>query len=461
MRILHVVHGYPPEQIGGTELYVSTLARAQRAAGHDVRVFAGSMDWGERFFVSRGDVDGVPVVRAHRDDLYFDRWDKGYCPRVSFAFQDELGAFAPDVVHLHHWIRLSSDLVRTAARRSIPVVVTLHDLFPTCPRVFRLKDAEGHDACESPVGAAPCVPCVPRWRFQRDEEIERLLAAFCADVRAELEAAAAVIAPTSGHGAFLTRMLGLESLEITTLPHGSLASRELGPAAPSTDGRIHLASWGHLQPLKGVHVLLDAVRRSRRRSRFHVDVFGAAADGAYRGLLDELAAGSSVDFHGAFSAKDLAKHPIDVAVIPTLCRESYSFIVDEAAALGVPIVASDFGAIQDRATERLIRFRRDDPADLARVLDGIVDDPARLERARAAPAPARASIEEHVARLEAIYRTVRPPAPTALVSEVDALRARLVEQWDRRETAFRELVRTETWEDVVAELRRRIAELEQ
>ena len=39
MRILHVVHQYPPEHVGGTELYTQALARRQAAAGHQVAVF--------------------------------------------------------------------------------------------------------------------------------------------------------------------------------------------------------------------------------------------------------------------------------------------------------------------------------------------------------------------------------------------------------------------------------------
>ncbi|MFG0316256.1 MAG: glycosyltransferase, partial [Planctomycetota bacterium JB042] len=147
MRIAHAVHGHPPELIGGTELYVARLAHAQRAAGHDARVFAGSVEWREEFEVEDETVDGVPVRRVHRNDLYFDRWDKTYQPFVSDAWDRFLAEVRPDVVHVHHWIRLTSDLVAGAARAGVPAVVTAHDLFPTCPRVFRLKDDAGDVAC--------------------------------------------------------------------------------------------------------------------------------------------------------------------------------------------------------------------------------------------------------------------------------------------------------------------------
>ena len=36
MQILHAVHGFIPEFVGGTERYVNALARAQHEAGHGV-----------------------------------------------------------------------------------------------------------------------------------------------------------------------------------------------------------------------------------------------------------------------------------------------------------------------------------------------------------------------------------------------------------------------------------------
>ncbi|HEY1408655.1 MAG TPA: hypothetical protein VF434_06930 [Promineifilum sp.] len=38
MRILHITHQYPPDHVGGTELYTQSLARNQSAAGHQVSI---------------------------------------------------------------------------------------------------------------------------------------------------------------------------------------------------------------------------------------------------------------------------------------------------------------------------------------------------------------------------------------------------------------------------------------
>jgi glycosyltransferase involved in cell wall biosynthesis len=461
MKVLHVVHGYPPEVIGGTELYVARLAAAQRALGDEVAVFAGSLQWRPKLEVRHAEQDGVRVTRVHREDLYFDRWDKGFHPGVSREFERHLGQAKPDLVHVHHWLRLSTDLVAAAARAGIPAVVTLHDLYATCPRVFRLKGEHGDEPCEVPMATGPCVPCVPRWRFQRDDEIAELVRSYRADMSRELEFASAVVAPSRAHGTFLASMLGFSAARLHVLQHGTLGNAPAAAAAPrrSGDGRLHLAYWGHMTFLKGTHVLLEAARAAANRDRLRVHLYGAESDVLYKERLEEAAAGLDVEFHGAYRPADLRQAPIDVAVIPTLCRESYSFILDEAAALGVPILASGAGALADRATGRVQLFRQNDPRDLARHIDLLVEDPTRLERMRAAPAPELVPFERHAAEMRALYeRTVAagPPSPPPARDDV----ARLAEQWRRREVAFQELVRIEKWEDIVEEQRKRIAELE-
>lgn len=459
MKILHVVHGYPPEVIGGTELYVARLVREQRRAGHSPHVFAGSLEWRKELEVERSVVDDVPVTRVHRNDLYFDRWDKGFHPGVSQVFERHVGTLRPDLVHVHHWIRLSTNLVAIATRLGVRTVVTAHDLYPSCPRVFRLKGAAGDEPCESPMGVEACLGCVPRWRFQRDPEITAAIRRYRADMLRELELAACVITPSTSHGTFLGRMLGYTAAQLVTLPHGSLEETPRSAPPRGSDGKLHVAYWSHLHPLKGAHVLLEAVRRCAHRDRIVVHLHGEASSPEYKERLEGLAEGGDVRFHGRFRVADLEHATMDVAVIPTLARESYSFILDEATLFGVPIVAAAAGALAERATGRVLTFTPNDAGDLANKLGQLVDEPSRLEAMRAAPGPKLATFAEHATQLEAIYaqaqsRATAPPPPRD-----DAERLR--DEWNRRETAFQELVRIEKWEDIVAEQRRRIHDLEQ
>jgi len=185
-----------------------------------------------------------------------------------------------------------------------------------------------------------------------------------------------------------------------------------------------------------------------------------------------------VVWHGAYTPKQLGGAAVDAIVLPTLCAESYSFALDEAAALGVPIVASDLGALRDRATARLLFFPRGEAAALAARLVELGADPALRARLAAAPAPTRIGLAEHFATLGLIYEralaaatkraaragersgaaTGRAPdsATSAAADRAELERARHL--FDLREAGLGELLRSEGWEAVVADLRARLGE---
>jgi len=453
-RLGLVVHGQPPELVGGTERLVAELAAALAARGEQVEVFSGSMVWKPAFEVARDGSGPVPVVRVHRSDLFFERWDKLDNPQVERAYRRWLDEFRPDLVHVHHWARLCTTLVRVAAEHGIPAVASLHDLFASCPRYHRVKPDDVF--CEQAPGVAACLHCAPRWRFQGDLEIAASLDVFVAEMAAEVAAAAALVAPTEGHGRRIMQWLGLQRPVHAIPPAGSgvpaPATRPLGARVASPRDPLRVGCFGHLHPLKGLPVLLEAQARLRDSRRVEVHVWGEAPDAATDAALRRQAGDRPVVWHGAYRPADLAGAPLDVVVLPTLCAESYSFTLDEAAALGVPVLASDLGALADRATARVQLVPRGDAVALAAALERLADDPALRSRQGAAEPPVVSDGRVQQDQLAALYRRVLAgPRPAARVADERAL-AQREHLFLLREAGLAELLRSEGWEDVVARL---------
>lgn len=470
MRVGLVVHGQPPELVGGTERLVADLASALIARGDEVSVFSGSIEWRPESAVvdlSPGDDDvAAPTRRVHRHDLFFERWDKVHNPLVERAYLAWLDDFAPDVVHVHHWARLTTHLVRAARAGGAAVVLSLHDLFASCPRYHRVK--EDLSFCDVAPSPDACRHCAPRWRFQGDAEIDASVRAFVDDMRGEVDAAHAVVVPTDGHGQRIAAWLG-SGVAPVAIPPASEHAASLQPARPPIAGAVATAEaplrcafFGHLHELKGLEVLLDAQAQVRDPRRLALHVWGDPPDDATRERLAARAAGRDVTFHGGYRPADLSGLAVDVVVLPTLCAESYSFALDEACALGVPVLGTDLGALRDRATARVELFTRGDAAGLAARLDALADDPARRASLAAEPAPPTITAAEHLARLDEVYRhalaarDTAGAAPDARYGDPQlALRERL---FLRLEAGLAELLRSEGWEDVVADLQRRLAE---
>ena len=117
MDVLHVIHQFPPETNGGSESYVLSLAKLQRAAGLDAQVLTGSIHNAPQVALDRYEHEGVPVHRIHRDDEFFDHHVKSWHPGISARFGElldelrRLRTVARDVV----WARLG-----VAAQPGVP-----------------------------------------------------------------------------------------------------------------------------------------------------------------------------------------------------------------------------------------------------------------------------------------------------------------------------------------------------
>lgn len=430
MKVLLAAHGYPPELVGGTESTVRALAHGLARAGHEVVVVCGTLrhEQGFRRSLEHDEVDGkrLRVHKIHRADLYFDHWQKSASARAARAFQDVLREERPDLVHVHHWIRLSRDLVHRAAQERIPAVVTLHDLWTTCLVTFRVRPESGA-FCHEPLAPSPCIRCAsqvpPRTPWRGYEEQGIALLERRTDLARELELARAVLAPTRAHAEAVTRYLGLapERLSLRVVPHG----RDLGLAPraplapPARHGRLELGAWGHLYRLKGAdHVLRALARLPAGRVRLHLA--GGEPEPAFAAEVHALARGLDVRFHGPYEAAALGAHPVSAVhafVSGTLAHESWGLVLDEAVALGLPLVLPRAGAYAERLREGegALFYAPGDERELAAVLARLHDEPGLWEDLRARlPAPGEfvPSMAEHVRVHLAVYEeALRAGAP--------------------------------------------------
>jgi len=270
----------------------------------------------------------------------------------------------PDVIHGNYWLsgvvghQLKHDL-------DVPFVSTFHTL-------ARVK-AEGgdpepvwRDRAEAEIvncADAICVSCV-----EEEQQFRRLYG----DPQGRLE----IIAPGVEHAFFAPgdrrgarRALGLD------------------------DDRTVLLFVGRLQPLKGPDVAIRTLAELPDRHARLLVVGGASgADGdaetaRAHALVDELGLHDRVTFvepqpHHILSTYYRAA---DVVIAPSR-SESFGLVALEAAACGIPVVASAVGGlislVDDGRTGRLVEGR--DPRDYARAVTDVLADPERAAAMSAA-----------------------------------------------------------------------------
>ncbi|HEY0215931.1 MAG TPA: glycosyltransferase [Cellulomonas sp.] len=158
----------------------------------------------------------------------------------------------------------------------------------------------------------------------------------------------------------------------------------VGAAAPARTGYVGRL----LAPHKGLDVLLDAAEAD---PRLHVDIVGAGPhEAALRRRAATPALAGRVTFHGHLAGDDLTAfyRSLDVLAVPSVAApgwlEQFGRVAVEAMALGVPVVASDSGALRDVVGGAGTLVPPGDAAALARALAVVLDDPEQAARMRAA-----------------------------------------------------------------------------
>ena len=409
MKLLHLVPAYFPEGAGGIQNYVRRLVQEQRSRGHEVAVLTGQPDGRPQIELERDEFEGVPVWRLCRNDPFLEHYSRGVHAEARERILEIVEHEGVERLHVHSWIRLTGDIVAAAAERGVPSLVTLHDYLVSCARCYR-HHADGK-ACARPFAAEHCVPCAPRFGGESDELVRTGLELFAQTLATELQCATHVLLSTEGMRDRLqawTAWRG-ERSEILPLPE----EVSLAPAATAAAGPPwKLITWGRHSWHKGTGLLLDALRLlGDRASEFRLELWGPCAPDDFEADLRRRAEGLPVTFVGEFEPAQLEAADAHLAVFTTACLETHGLVLDEARALGWPVLVPVLGALADRLDGEGTTYVHDDPRDLAAALERWASEAAGRgsETARGSGGSAPHRWAEHVDRLEELLAEARAP----------------------------------------------------
>lgn len=357
MRILHVSWEYPPLVYGGLGRHLHGLAEAQAAEGHEVVVVTQRPEGTAHDEV----VAGVRVVRATYEPLRLTEsellgWVDGLGRELARA---GLGSgWWPQVVHAHDWV------VGGAARRlrdgfGVPLVSTLH-----------ATEAGRHQGWLP--GDLSRAIHRREWRLTVDSR----RAIVCSDaMRTDVET-----------------LFSVPHDDVDVVPAGIDAAAWRAPVRSVREARRQYAGEGpllvtasRLEWEKGVHTLLDAMPRLRRR--FPGLRLVVAGRGSQLAALTEqarrLRLGRAVSFAGWLPEEQLAAllAVADVVVLPSV-YEPFGLVALEAAAQRAPLVVAATGGlaetVEDGVTGRTATPL--DPISFADVVTEVLRDPTATQR---------------------------------------------------------------------------------
>jgi len=374
MRILHLSNDLYPRVTGGTEIFVQQLVRAQQDVYPACSVIWAAHDSPQR------DPDHSPDASLDTNQrllpaiILGDRLQQAGATAASIpGFVELLTQFKPDVVHLHSFSdRCGLSHVRIAKATGASIVVTVHAPGFSCIK-GNLIDARG-SICDGVLRKHRCTSCrlhnggIPRW-----------LAGVVA-----LQSGWPLTAEDSGYLAHLLtarkltvafQRAWLELAQLADAIHVLAAwSRDVllrqdipdskvhlirtaGPPllpprrrTPFEDGVLRLVYWGRCHPVKGLHLVIEAILRLPQDVPLQFDCYGPYWDGSYGQHLLRLIKGDPrIRVLGQLNKDDLL-HKLqyyDLAVVPSTWLETGPLTVLEAFAAGLPVAGSDLGGIKE------------------------------------------------------------------------------------------------------------------
>jgi glycosyltransferase involved in cell wall biosynthesis len=185
----------------------------------------------------------------------------------------------------------------------------------------------------------------------------------------------------------------------------ALQPDDFAPHRPNVDAADFLFI-GELRRLKGVDVLLQALARVAAVRVVRAVIVGAGPDAAeFKSMAQQLDLDGVVDFRNAMPAR--AAFSLGRSLVVPSRAESMPYIVLEAAAAGMPLLATDVGGIPEivNGTDTPLMPPGDTEA-LVRAMQGFLDDPetakAHAERLNAAVAE-RFTVGRAAAEVLAFY----------------------------------------------------------
>ena len=315
---------------------------------------------------------------------------------------DLLVKYRFELVHVRHLMGHTFDLPEVAARLRIPVVLSFHDFYFSCPTVQLIDDNGKYcgGIC-TPGTGRQCTILTPRleglpilkhawlktWRWQ----VERMFDHVDAFVTTSLAA----------KEVYLRSLPSLCERPFEVIEHGRDLEQE-HLAVPPGEGPIRILVPGNINVHKGANFVRE-LKREDPENRLEFHFLGKVAD-KFKDL--------GVD-HGPYAREEFNGRVREIEPsfmgIFSIWPETYCHTLTETWAAGVPVLATNIGTLRERVNAHgggwLIDFE-DPRASYRRILE-IAGDPATYARGlERANLHGTRTVREMADDYEALYESV-------------------------------------------------------
>jgi glycosyltransferase involved in cell wall biosynthesis len=382
MKILHI---NASDVKGGAARAAHRLHTGLQALGADSRMLVQKrLSHGPDILASTNAIsEGFDTMRLSFDALPL----KFYKQRQKTAFSTQwlpdrilpkIRQFSPDIIHLH-WINQGFVQIETLAKLGIPMIWTLHDMWPFTGGCHYAEDCLGYrNACGTcpHLGSAKAND-LSHWIWKRKAKSWNSINLT-------------MVAPSQWMADCAASSSLFQHCPIDVIPHGldldvykpidRNVARDILSLPPDAKLVLFGSAHGTSEKRKGFHFLLDALTKLSQLSegspQIQLAVFGQTSPDR------PIDFGFKTHYLGTFQddlSLSLVYSAADVMVVPSL-QEAFGQTAFEAMACGVPVVAFDATGLKDIVEHKENGFLAQpfDTTDMAKGLHWMLSDPETM-----------------------------------------------------------------------------------
>jgi glycosyltransferase involved in cell wall biosynthesis len=441
LKILISALAFFPNSFGGGEIWVYRVSKELLKRGHLIKVLTPGQWKGGKdpYSIDSYTFEDIPLVSysLNPNEVTYLEDQLGFGSVTSKILQKEFDEFRPDIVHING---IKPALINLCNELNINHLVSVHHAGIVCPAGAFLRP--NGSVCNVSVNTKDCVPCCNVWRRQnwhtgvllskvppfiyrrigkrlkgskKLSYIERgLIYSYLVEQSIEakkmlIEHAQHFIAPSRAIYDLLI-LNACDPKKISIRHHGIEPLRKL--PLLTFDGRpLRFGYVGRIDLLKGLHVLLKALKLLPNGKRCELHIFGATRnrwDEEYRRkALSNYHGNVKLFDHGFIphAKLDDVYSSIDVLVVPSILPEAFGLVVAEAFSAGRPVIVTNSGALQELVRDGIdgLVVERNDSKVLAEAMQKFIENPDLILEMSNQIRPVK-TIQQYVDEIEKIYR---------------------------------------------------------
>lgn len=323
--------------VGGTQFHVADLVECQKFS---YNVFVLARD-GEYLRLSEYVDDEKQEFDFWVGDIpnnirFFDKRYDEICKTI-------LNCFGIDLIHIHHTLWMTLDIFYIANKWKIPVILSIHDFYFTCP-VLKMISPTGN-LCDKNSCQRDCNECLGKNKGIDDglSYIQKCRKEY----QKVLQLCDRVIFPSSNALETVTQYYEDIRKKSVILGHG-IRLPETRNDFLYEHKKKHIAFIGGISDIKGGPVIYDLITHNSTKYEWYL-MGGIGYVPLYHLKQQNL---HKTGWYKRYEIYDLLhKYEIDIVCILSTVAETFCYTLSEAIAAGVPVLATNVGALGSRMKE--------------------------------------------------------------------------------------------------------------